>query len=76
MIEVGGDIIVESINVEGNISARQAQVQGNIAQASGSSAAWGKIYGNIENQEDLMNKTFNENNFVEITNEEIEAMFR
>ena len=76
MIDIGGDIAVETADLEGDVSAEQASAQGNISQTSGNSAVWGRIFGDIDNQEDLMNKTYNENNFVEITNEEIEAMFR
>ena len=76
MIEVGGDISYSTLDIGGNIAVEQTHVQGDIAQTSGNSAIWGKIFGNIENQEDLMNKTYNEENFVEITNEEIEVMFR
>lgn len=76
MIEVGGDISYSALDIGGDIAAEQVNVQGDIAQTSGNSAIWGKISGDIENQEDLMNKTYNEENFIEITNEEIEAMFR
>ena len=76
---VSGNIQVQQTTLSGNIIPSQKTLTGSIRTSSATSTRWGTITGDINNQEDLMDELdvkYDSENFTQVTNSQIEAMFR